>query len=95
MTLVLVLAATLAVPLLDQVTLRWFSRDLNSRGVLVANAAKATAAHGMHPPRPEHWGGYRLVPDTWELWQGRRSRLHDRVRFRLDGELWVKERLAP
>ncbi len=71
------------------------SQVIANRGVLVANAAKASAAHGVHPPRPEHWGGYRLVPDTWEFWQGRRSRLHDRVRFRLDGELWVKERLAP
>lgn len=71
------------------------SEVIANRGVLVANAAKASAAHGLNPPRPAHWGGYRLVPDTWEFWQGRRSRLHDRVRFRLDGGAWVRERLAP
>jgi pyridoxamine 5'-phosphate oxidase len=71
------------------------SQVISSRAVLVSNAAKASARFGLHPPRPEHWGGYRLVPDTWEFWQGRRSRLHDRVRFRLDAGTWVKERLAP
>lgn len=71
------------------------SEVIANRGVLLTNAAKAAAEHGLHPPRPQHWGGYRLVPDTWEFWAGRKSRLHDRVRFRLvDGE-WLKERLAP
>jgi len=46
-------------------------------------------------PRPEHWGGYRLVPDVVEFWQGRSSRLHDRICYRLDGEQWTLERLAP
>ena len=47
------------------------------------------------PPRPPNWGGYRLVPDAWEFWQGRKSRLHDRLRYRLDAGRWVRERLAP
>ena len=71
------------------------SEVIANRGVLVANAAKASARFGLKPPRPEHWGGYRLVPDVWEFWQGRRSRLHDRLRYRLDEGRWVRERLAP
>jgi pyridoxamine 5'-phosphate oxidase len=47
-----------------------------SRAVLVANAARYGAQFMLHPPRPPHWGGYRLVPDRFEFWQGRRSRLH-------------------
>jgi len=71
------------------------SQVIANRGVLLANAAKASAKFGLKPPRPDHWGGYRLVPDVWEFWQGRKSRLHDRVRFRLEGDAWLKERLAP
>jgi pyridoxamine 5'-phosphate oxidase len=71
------------------------SRVISSRAVLVANAAKAAVQHGLNPDRPPHWGGYRLVPDRFEFWQGRRSRLHDRLVFTLDADRWVRERLAP
>lgn len=71
------------------------SEVIANRGVLVANAAKTSARYGLHPPRPPHWGGFRVVPEAWEFWQGRRSRLHDRLRYRLDDGRWVRERLAP
>jgi len=51
---------------------------------------------GAEPPRPDRWGGYRLVPETYELWQHRDDRLHDRLRYRRDGRgAWVVERLSP
>ncbi|WP_219220264.1 pyridoxamine 5'-phosphate oxidase [Variovorax boronicumulans] len=73
------------------------SEVISGRDVLVKNAALAAARHLLSPPRPPHWGGYRLVPERWEFWQGRKSRLHDRLRYRHDeaGGEWLRERLAP
>ena len=71
------------------------SQVIDGRGVLVTNAAKYAAQFMLNPPRPPHWGGYRLVPDEWQFWQGRRSRLHDRLRYRLNEGNWLRERLAP
>lgn len=71
------------------------SEVIPGRATLVARAAEFGLRFGLHPPRPPHWGGYRLVPDYWEFWQGRASRLHDRIAYRLDDGSWRKMRLAP
>ena len=71
------------------------SQVIESRAVLVTNAARYAAKFLLNPPRPPHWGGFRLRPDTWEFWQGRKSRLHDRLRYRLQDGAWTRERLAP
>jgi len=67
-----------------------------SRATLVGRAAEYGLKYGLNPPRPPHWGGYRLVPDYWEFWQGRASRLHDRLSYRAtDSGGWTRQRLAP
>ena len=72
------------------------SQVISGRSVLVANAARYAAQFLLQPPRPPHWGGYRLKPDSWQFWQGRKSRLHDRLRYLQDQHGgWTRERLAP
>jgi len=71
------------------------SQVIASRNVLVASAARYGAQFLLQPPRPPHWGGYRLVPVRWGFWRGRKGRLPDRPRYRLEGTNWVRERLAP
>lgn len=72
------------------------SEVVADRSVLVASAARYGAQFLLNPPRPAHWGGYRLKPDCWEFWQGRKSRLHDRLRYAQQAEGgWQRERLAP
>jgi len=71
------------------------SQVIPNRTLLVTNAAKFGAQFLLNPPRPPHWGGFRLVPDCWEFWQGRKSRLHDRLRYQQQADGWLRERLAP
>jgi pyridoxamine 5'-phosphate oxidase len=72
------------------------SEVIPSRDELEAAWADQQARLGDDPPRPAHWGGYRLVPDRWEFWQGRASRLHDRLVFeKAPGGQWALRRLAP
>jgi pyridoxamine 5'-phosphate oxidase len=73
------------------------SQVIESRKVLEARHAelKRQYPEGVPVPRPPHWGGLRIVPEAVEFWQARPNRLHDRLRYRRDGDQWVTERLAP
>jgi len=72
------------------------SEVLPDRAALEARLAEAKQRYGDDVPRPPHWGGYRVAPVAIEFWQGREDRLHDRIRYRRDGQsAWKIERLAP
>ena len=72
------------------------SRVVESRQWLDDEAVRVAAREGEHPKRPQDWGGYRLMPDRWQFWQGRPSRLHDRLSYALDTKgAWSIVRLAP
>lgn len=71
------------------------SQALPSRTTLEARVSAFEAEYGENPPRPAHWGGYRVVPQVMEFWQGRESRLHDRIQYRLNNGKWIIERIAP
>jgi pyridoxamine 5'-phosphate oxidase len=72
------------------------SQPIGNREQLEAHYEAVAAANGEQPPRPAHWGGYRLLPERIEFWQGRRSRFHDRIVFTLQADgVWLRERLQP
>jgi pyridoxamine 5'-phosphate oxidase len=71
------------------------SEKVESREALEKSFADVEAKYGDNPPRPAHWGGYVIVPEMVEFWQGRRSRLHDRLVFQRQFGGWHIERLAP
>lgn len=71
------------------------SEIVASRADLEARFAAAAATHGEAAPRPPHWGGYRVKPASVEFWQGRPSRLHDRLLYTQQGDRWTLARLAP
>ncbi|MBI0327476.1 pyridoxamine 5'-phosphate oxidase [Burkholderia plantarii] len=74
------------------------STVIADRAVLETREREARERYGDNPPRPPHWGGFRVVPESIEFWQGRPSRLHDRLRYTRDAgapDRWVVERLSP
>jgi pyridoxamine 5'-phosphate oxidase len=71
------------------------SRVIENRSWLESRWKELGAQHGEDPERPPHWGGYRVIPDHLEFWQGRMSRLHDRIAYQRLGGAWEITRLAP
>ncbi|HVR12166.1 MAG TPA: pyridoxamine 5'-phosphate oxidase [Gaiellaceae bacterium] len=71
------------------------SEPVESREELEARFTQFDTTHPGEIPRPAHWGGFRLIPETYEFWEHEENRLHDRIRYRRDGESWTVERLQP
>src|SRR5688572_834625 len=71
------------------------SETVRTRKMLENAMEEARRRYGDQPPRPPHWGGYRVIPQEIEFWQGRTDRLHDRLVYRRSGSVWTIERLAP
>jgi len=71
------------------------SEVVSGRKFLESAVEKIKAQSGDNPPRPPHWGGYRVIPASIEFWQGRENRLHDRLLYRRKKDSWKIERLAP
>lgn len=71
------------------------STVISSKTELMTRAAKLSAKYLLNVPRPPHWGGYIVQPELIEFWQGRPSRLHDRIQYELQNNLWIKQRLSP
>ena len=70
--------------------------DLLRPSTKVRRKIRALQGFNLAHPRPPHWGGYRLQPQAWQFWQGRKSRLHDRLRYTPNADgTWLRERLAP
>lgn len=71
------------------------SEEIEDRAALESARARVDSLFPDDVPRPEHWGGYRLVADVMEFWQGRPGRLHDRIRHTRQGDAWTQDRLQP
>ena len=71
------------------------SRDIAGREALDQQMVDVQARFGEDVPRPPHWGGYRVIPELIEFWQGRRNRLHDRLSYTRSGDTWLRSRLQP
>jgi pyridoxamine 5'-phosphate oxidase len=71
------------------------SEVIDSRAALESRYQMAREMYGEVIPRPSWWGGYRVIPAEFEFWQGRPSRLHDRLRYQRDKTGWRRDRLAP